>query len=85
MVAILLIPHFLKIGTSDEQNDLDKVLGVLISFQDDTSLSAPKLTREFLKQVLEFHGELGITDKVNDEMMQAASGEGKALDAASLL
>lgn len=81
VVAILLIPHFLKIG-SDGQQDLEQVLGALVSFQD---TPAPKLNRDFLKQVLDFHGELVVSDRVIHEMIEAAGGEGTTLNATSLL
>lgn len=82
VLAILLIPHFLK-TRSDTQQDLEKVLGVLVSFQDGDT--PPTLSRDFLKQVFNFHLEPFVSDKVIDEMIEAAGGEGTTLDATSLL
>ena len=78
VVAILLIPHLLKHG--GEGKALEQVLAVLVD-----EVQSPKLNREFMKQMLDFHGEINVADNVLDEMITAAGGEGTTLDTTSLL
>jgi hypothetical protein len=78
VVALLLIPHFLKNGIDGKA--LEQVLLVLTS-----EVQSPILNREFLKQVLDFHGEVNVSNKTLDDMISAAGGEGTKLDTTSLL
>jgi len=78
VVAILLIPHLLKNGNDGKA--LERVLAVLVS-----EVDSPTLNRDFLKQVLDFHGEINVDDKTLDAMITAAGGEGTKLDTTSLL
>jgi hypothetical protein len=78
VVALLLIPHFLKNGIDGKA--LEQVLLVLTS-----EVESPILNREFLKQVLDFHGEVNVSNKTLDDMISAAGGEGTKLDTTSLL
>lgn len=76
MVALLLIPYFLN-ESSDRA--LSQVLQVMLSETDSS-----KLSREFLKTLLSFHGEVEVADSVLDDMMEAAGGQGAVLNLQSL-
>ena len=78
VVALLLIPHFLKNGIDGKA--LEQVLLVLTS-----EVESPILNREFLRQVLDFHGEINVSNETLDSMIRAAGGEGTKLDTTSLL
>lgn len=78
VVALLLIPHILKNG--DEGKAMERVLAVLVS-----EVETPKLNREFLKQVLDFHGEVHVNDKTLDAMIEVAGGQDTELTTTSLL
>jgi Fe2+ transport system protein B len=59
---------------------MERVLAVLVS-----EVETPKLDREFLKQVLEFHGEVHVDDETLDVMIEVAGGQDTELTTASLL
>jgi hypothetical protein len=78
VVALLLIPHILKNG--DEGKAMERVLAVLVS-----EVETPTLNREFLKQVLDFHGEVHVNDETLDAMIEVAGGQDTELTTTSLL
>ena len=75
MTALLLIPYLLK---SDDRA-LQHVLKVMLEETD-----SAKLSREFLKTLLDFHGETQVANSVLDDMVNAAGGEGTVLNETSL-
>jgi hypothetical protein len=79
MVALLLIPYFLKSSENDQA--LSQVLNVML---DETDSCGNKLSREFLKTLLDFHGEVQVDETVLNDMMEAAGGEGAVLNLDSL-
>ncbi len=78
LMALLLIPYLLRDDKSTEMA-LSQVLDVILHETDSCQLN-----REFLKTVLDFHGEVEVDEHVLDGMMEAAGGEGEVLNVNSL-
>lgn len=76
MVALLLIPYLLS---NTSKKAISQVLHVMLNETDSS-----KLSRHFLKTLLDFHGEVEVADSVLDSMMEAAGGEGAVLNFESL-
>lgn len=73
VVAMLLIPHF-----SQHEKMLQTVLNSI-------SPQPPKLTRQFMKKLLESQGVMDVPSCLLDDMMNAVGGEGTTLSTSSLL
>ena len=78
LMALLLIPYLLRDDKSTEKA-LSQVLDVILHETDSC-----RLNRDFLKTVLDFHGEVEVDEHVLDGMMEAAGGEGEVLNVNSL-
>jgi hypothetical protein len=78
LMALLLIPYLLRDDKSTEMA-LSQVLDVILHETDSCQLN-----RDFLKTVLDFHGEVEVDEHVLDGMMEAAGGEGEVLNVNSL-
>jgi len=76
LVALLLIPYLLQ---ENNMRAIEQVLEVMLN-----ETSSPKLNREFLKTLLDFHGEVEVSERVLDSMIDAAGGEGTVLNTDSL-
>jgi len=76
LVALLLIPYLLQ---EDNMRAIKQVLEVMLN-----ETLSPKLNREFLKTLLDFHGEIQVSERVLDSMIDAAGGEGTVLNVDSL-
>lgn len=79
LVALLLIPYLLRRDDAATKQALSQVLTVMLHETDSC-----RLGREFLKTLLDFHGEVEVDNAVLDAMMEAAGGAGAVLNVDSL-
>lgn len=97
VVGIILIPYFLERERRDEPTHVNRfvfgrtmetILTDVIGshrYEEGVEDGSLKLTKDLLLEILETYGETGVPDKVLDEMVEAAGGEGTALGADTLL
>lgn len=79
-VALLLIPYLLNHASDDKAaRAIQQVLNVMLH-----ETKSSRLSREFLKTLLDYHGEEEVSEQVLDSMMEAAGGEGTELNVTSL-
>lgn len=84
VAALLTLPHLVKISAKDDNADMDKYFGkVLTAILMDLGYSdseKPTLSVELVSAILETYGEFNVPRGVIQEMVDASGGNGEPFD-----